>query len=183
METINIGVASWIIQDGNYHDFSLGETHQFALEFYAPEPLKRSREQMPRMVAVVGNEYDASARVAFVDKEVWVIDAGLLMYCQEAPPRVAIVGNSIAGKVLVGIDPFFYKEELHSIPGMPSLNYRFTIEAISIETTPWVKTFAITRRSGPPTFRPIERTNAWKDDDQNADYVLHCRLIAPGTAI
>ena len=88
METINIGVASWIIQDGNYHDFSLGETHQFALEFYAPKPLKRSREQMPQMVAVVGNEYDVKARVAFVDKNVWVIDAGLLMYRQEAPqPR------------------------------------------------------------------------------------------------
>src|SRR5437870_1903422 len=35
MLTWNIGLASWIIQDGNYPDFSLGDQRRFALEFSA----------------------------------------------------------------------------------------------------------------------------------------------------
>jgi len=30
----NIGLSAWIIQDGNYPDFALGDTVEFAVEFY-----------------------------------------------------------------------------------------------------------------------------------------------------
>ena len=35
-----IGLSAWIIQDGNYGDFSVGQRAEFALEFYAREALK-----------------------------------------------------------------------------------------------------------------------------------------------
>ena len=41
MEKINVGLSSWIIQDGNYEDFAVGQEQRFALEFYAPDGLKR----------------------------------------------------------------------------------------------------------------------------------------------
>ena len=34
METLNIGIDSWIIQDGNYGNFVVGQDTKFAIEFY-----------------------------------------------------------------------------------------------------------------------------------------------------
>ena len=34
MELLNVGLDAWIIQDGNYADFRVGEEQDFALEFY-----------------------------------------------------------------------------------------------------------------------------------------------------
>jgi hypothetical protein len=33
---IHVGLFSWIIQDGNYDDFEVGQAAKFALEFYPP---------------------------------------------------------------------------------------------------------------------------------------------------
>jgi hypothetical protein len=37
MRTLQIGLSSWIIQDGNYEEFEVGREYRFALEFYAPD--------------------------------------------------------------------------------------------------------------------------------------------------
>jgi hypothetical protein len=178
MDTINVGVSSWIIQDGNYDDFAVGETHVFALEFYAEEPLALRAEGVFEMVSSGADHYKVFGRVAFVAKNVWVIDTGVLMYRDEGPPSAARTGDHVAGEVFVGIDPFFYKEGLHAVPGMPPLNYTMIIESISLETTPWIKSTGITQRDGNRSFRAVGKTNAWRDDDGNADYVLHCRVVS-----
>jgi hypothetical protein len=37
VETISIGLDSWIIEDGSYADFEVGHEYRFALEFHARE--------------------------------------------------------------------------------------------------------------------------------------------------
>jgi len=42
-DSLVVGLSSWIIQDGNYGDFSRGERAAFALEFYASTEIRRSK--------------------------------------------------------------------------------------------------------------------------------------------
>ena len=38
--TLQVGLNSWIIADGNYTDFSVGEARSFALEYYNENELR-----------------------------------------------------------------------------------------------------------------------------------------------
>jgi hypothetical protein len=38
-DLLAVELSSWIIQDGNYGDFSCGDRAAFALEFHAPQDL------------------------------------------------------------------------------------------------------------------------------------------------
>ena len=179
MQSLNIGLSSWIIQDGNYEDFSVGDTRQFALDFYSKKRLRKIRDASLRMSNATAETYDICAQVKFVDGDVWVLDCGVQVFREEHPPARVSVGEYVEGRISVGIDPFFYKENLHRLPGMPKIAYCVEVGAISIETTPRVRVFGVTQRRGKRTFRAIARTDALKDDDSHAHYILHCNLI-PG---
>ena len=46
--TFQVGLNSWIIADGNYVDFKVGELRSFALEYYNEHelrPLPKSRDR------------------------------------------------------------------------------------------------------------------------------------------
>ena len=181
MTTLHVGLESWIIQDGNYADFRTGQDATFALEFVptlqpVPNPVP------PRLQHRRGGVYSASGRVVFADAAAWVCDFGVLAYRSEDHPHWAAVGTSVAGEIYLGIDPFDYFERLRKLPGMPVLTYRVSIERIWLETTPWVEGTGHDgrrfrhRKDGEPTFREIAATDAWKDDDSSAHYLLECRL-------
>ena len=92
--TWNIGLSAWIVQDGNYPDFGVGETVKFAVEFYqrpetALEVLKFGchREALKRRNVPGGREEDRrngqdhssrhrnfgiqSIRIAIRNRRVW----------------------------------------------------------------------------------------------------------------
>ena len=51
-DLLAVGLASWIIQDGNYGDFKRGDRKAFALEFWASAKLdtvKREGATMPSL--------------------------------------------------------------------------------------------------------------------------------------
>jgi hypothetical protein len=178
VERINVGLSSWIIRDGNYEDMAVGEDHRFALEFYAPKELKRKDAGKPGLTGLAFDAYDAAGRVVFVDPRVWVLDCDVLVYREDTPPEQAVIGAVFTGEVRIGIDPFFYKEYLHSVPGMPDLYYDFRIDEILLETTPWKRTGRTLRRqAGKRSFVPVPRTDAWNHDDGRAEYVLCCRIL------
>jgi hypothetical protein len=100
------------------------------------------------------------------------------------PPPVAKQGAWVEAEIYLGIDPFFYFEELDSLPGMPALQYEWRIGGISLETTPWLsrqddtgRTF-MTRDEQRESFREVPATNAWDDDQGHGDYILACERIA-----
>ncbi|PMS38051.1 hypothetical protein C0Z20_04410 [Trinickia symbiotica] len=81
------------------------------------------------------------------------------------------------GEVWIGVDPYFYKERLHRMPGMPDLFVDWRVARIQVEITPWIESAL-----GGRTLRTRDRTreawidrtatDAWNDDSGGADYLL-----------
>lgn len=177
---LHVGLSAWIIQDGNYGDFAVGQQAKFALEFGELDGLGRADEGPPGAIHLNGSRYRVRARVAFVAAGVWVIDAGSFMAYGERPPDDARVGAWVEGDVYVGIDPFFYFEGLYKIVGMPSLSYSWLVREILRETTPWRDgvlpngTQVRCRDETKEAYAPTSATDAWQDDDGHGHYVLGC---------
>jgi hypothetical protein len=179
LDQLWVGLNSWIIQDGNYGDFAVGEVASFALEFYSESGLSPVAPGQKTLLRDGDSFYIVTALVMHVEPDWWVIDAGLPMYCEEPPPNDVSPGNWVSGRVSIGIDPFFYFESLAQRSGSPPLVFDWMVEGIEIETSPLVeiapRTFA--RDSAQMGRTAIDRTNAWSDDDGNADYLLKCRRL------
>jgi hypothetical protein len=180
IESINVGVSSWIIQDGNYEDFIAGRRYRFALEFYAEQGLRPAKAGATIQLAQrEAEQYHLTGRVAFLAPNVWVIDAGIQLFREDQAPKVRI-GDVVHGSVHIGIDPFFYMEYLKDTPGIPNLFYEFEVTGVLLETTPWVTSSGVTQRqAGSRTFRRVDRTDAESDDGGNAHYILESRIVGP----
>jgi hypothetical protein len=179
---MQIGIDAWIIQDGNYPDFEVGQSARFALEFYA-HSVAAATAPVQRFTLTRPARYDLSGIVAFRTNDVWVIDAGFLAYSESQPPLFATLGSAVTGDFYLGIDPFFYFEDLCRLQGMPELRYEWRIDSIARETTPWISTIdtagrEVLQRDEPRTsYEPVDRTNAWHDDSGNGSYILECTRI------
>jgi hypothetical protein len=79
---LEISLSRWIIEDGNYGDFCVGEKRKFALEFWAPTHLTRSAENVISLGEQSGHSYDATGRLVFASHDVCVIDCGVLAYSE-----------------------------------------------------------------------------------------------------
>ena len=62
---LEISLSRWIIEDGNYDDFSVGDRRKFALEFWASTPLTQSAENVMSLREQSGHSYDVAARLVF----------------------------------------------------------------------------------------------------------------------
>lgn len=183
-----VGVAAWIILDGNYADFAVGQTAKFALEFYPPHGLKLAQDGPPAAQHLKASHYQVRAQVSFAGENVWVINAGSFMaFYEQKPPDYVSVGAWVEGEIYLGIDPFFYFEYLHRMDGMPPLTYSWIVREIARETTPWIEAqdevgrVHQTRDDSREGFKPTRQTNARRDDGGNAHYVLGCqRIEGPG---
>jgi len=72
MKSINVGLASWIIQDGNYADFQVGKDYRFALQYHAPKGLECLKTGTPRRELVSAYRYDICGQVLYSSEEVGV---------------------------------------------------------------------------------------------------------------
>ncbi len=177
-----VGISSWIIQDGNYDDFRVGETAKFALKVY-PNTLAVARSHEASFERICASRYRVRGQVAYVGGSVWVIDFGVMAYQNHDPPLIVEKGDWVEGEVYLGIDPFFYFEELHSLPGMPALQYGWHIKNIFLETTPWLSRkdetgrTILARDARQESFVEVAETKAWDDDEGHGHYVLECEKI------
>jgi hypothetical protein len=181
-DPIAIGLASWIIQDGNYPEFSVGQKSAFALEFHASIPLlhvEPGQDPSPRHVHTGGAHYSVVGRCIHIEADWWVLDFGMLAYSANGPPVTYAAGDVVHGSIYLGVDPFFYFEDLCRRPDAPPLIYDWQVHQIEIQTAPLVQT-------GPRLFerdrtklgwREIRETNAWQDG-VHAEYVLHCAALS-----
>jgi hypothetical protein len=182
MKLLDVGIDSWIIQDGNYSDFSVGQKAEFALEFYA-RSLKSSSCKRYSAVHLAGSRYQICGRVVYCAKSVWVLDMGFLAYQDTPPRRFATKSSWVEGELYLGIDHFAYFEDLKNLPGMPRLTYSFYIHEILLETTPWLTTTDASGRTmmmrdeQNESYRGVAETDAWNDDNGSAHYILRCMPI------
>jgi hypothetical protein len=172
-----VGVASWIIQDGNYGDFKVGDETKFALEFYGSK-LNPSTSR-GAFVNYLGNGlYKVRAEVVYLDSVAWVIDFGFRTFWDSTPPKFASLGSWVEGEISIGIDPYFYMEHLYKNPGMPDLFYTWRINSILRDDTPWLvqvnehggKNY--TRDEARIKWASVEYTDAWNDDEGRSTYLL-----------
>ncbi|MGH3327494.1 MAG: hypothetical protein ACRDPT_06830 [Streptomycetales bacterium] len=197
-----IGLHSWIIQDGNYPDFTQGQQVEFAVEFSRTKGLSSTDESRGRgWRHLFDNIYDISGIVQFSYRFL-ILDFGLSVYSitqmssSEARLRQ---GDWVEGDIALSVDPFFYaKGHSKSSSGsehIPPLVYTWVVEVIALQTAPWILAKpddflgdaeaeraiaerALRRRD--PTrhgWAEILRTDAWEDDGGSAEYLLGCRLM------
>ncbi len=176
---VSIGLASWIIQDGNYGDFKVNDAAAFALEFHPWVPLEvaEATPTSTSMEHVGGAEYEIVAQVIHATAKWWVIDAGLRLFCQQSPPGQAKPGTWLVGRVELGIDPFFYFESLALEPDAPASIYDWVIEAIEMQTAPLIEVQPrlLARDPSRLGWKSVRETRAWTDDGGHAEYLLRCR--------
>jgi hypothetical protein len=173
-----IGVAGWIIQDGNYEDFAVDDRCAFAVEAFARGFSMHHGTAMPRASGVEGQRalYDVVGRVTYHRERAWILDIGILVYGnQDDLPDGVSGGDLVAGRVYLSISgPGVYPESF-VIPD--EAVYAWVIEAIERETTPWLREGRSYRRDpNNISFTSVARTNAWEDDDGYPHYVLHSKL-------
>jgi len=178
-DTLVVGLHSWIIQDGNYGDFTRDTTAAFALEFYASSPLEifeSNPKPVPALIHICDADYEVVGHVIHVADHWWVIDVGVLVFQEAEPPANARQGSWLRGKISIGIDPFFYFERLAHQPGAPAQVYDWKIERIEVQTAPLieVKPRVLERDPTKLGWRDVLETNAWEDE---GEYLIHCTRI------
>jgi hypothetical protein len=182
MREWNVGLSAWVIQDGNYGDFHCHQKAKFALEFY-PHDFQRTSATEKMADCIGGSRYRVNAQVVCVLADVWVVDFGLSAFQQAKPPHGTREGDWIAADIDLGIDPFFYFEELAHVQGMPPLIYEWIVREILMQTAPFVETRDhrgtrfLVRDESKSAYRQIEQTNAWTDDNGLAEYILRSELL------
>ena len=92
MNELVVGLNSWIIQDGNYGDFQVGESYKLALEFNG-SALVHSSTRVMQCERKHASVYNVIAEVIFATPEVWAIDFGIKVFCEARPPRFVRSGD------------------------------------------------------------------------------------------
>jgi hypothetical protein len=185
----DVGLNAWIIQDGNYPDFEVGQAAEFALEFWLPEGVAGRDSGGNISAHNLGNcLYDTVAEVVLQTAEITILDIGVLVYLETSSLKPSLSqGRRLAIQLGLGIDPFFYFERLSKIADVPPLVYSWKILSILRQTAPFIETVA---EAGPLIGRTVRvrdperlgyeellKTDAWKDDGGYAEYLLRCELL------
>jgi hypothetical protein len=182
IDTVAIGIAAWIIQDGNYGDFACGDTASFALEFYPTDGLELVSAPPPRQRClrhIAESRYEIVAEVTHLDEDWWVIDPGIAIFQEDKPPTTVRRGDWVRGNIYIGIDPFFYFERLCRRPGAPPLIYDWIIETIEQDISPLIEIAPRFYGRDPEriSWRKVEMTDGWGPDPGIGEYTLHGKCV------
>ena len=181
---LQIHLAAWIIQDGNYEEFKCNQKRNFALEFWALNHLECFASIDP---VSYDNLSDSSLKVnaeVVVCTDNWhAIYFGVRAIREQPPPNEFAIGSRVRGTICLGVDPYFYKEYLHKDELGRSMVYSWNIDRIQIETAPYIESFhpkkgkSLIRDPDLRGWKDICSTNAWTDDDGHAEYLLDVSLV------
>ncbi|MFZ2503317.1 MAG: hypothetical protein WAW88_11655 [Nocardioides sp.] len=197
-----IGLDRWILQDGNYTDFVVGERRQFALEFgYArSNRLKPCAPSQPHLTHAGRRTWytmtgEVVADVPCDEDRAFVLECGLRIYKQYYLLTVdggrPSVGQWLCGDILLGVDPFFAMDLLGADQRMPPLIYSWEILGIEVDVSPTVMIEAghpdyagpdegpmLIRDPERERYASVERTDTWSEDEEmSGSYRLRCRLL------
>lgn len=180
IDEVEICVDSWIIQDGNYGDFRVGDKVRCALEFDGD--LSATEQCAPAMTHLRQNDYRVRAQVVFLSPDVWVVDFGLAAFQEYRPPKFAHIGAWVEGKIGLALDPFMYKDRLAHEIGMPDLFNTWEITSIARDDTLWIASSCgkmLSRDPEHPRWTKVAQTDAWNDDNGRSVYLLRLQYYDP----
>jgi hypothetical protein len=184
---LTIGLSSWIIQDGNFPEIEVGSEHRMALEFYAKDGLSPA-QGAKSFRHVQGVNYEIVAEVIGIFEEAWVLDCGIRLLRDNDAPQGTRLGDVVAGRVYVGVDPFLYLEQLSNAPGALDLWYTVRVDSIHLNVTPRSRSILPSGQelwsrdeSADARLKEIAVTDSWADDDGSGDYLLDVTILSgPG---
>jgi hypothetical protein len=141
MMEIKLALDPWIVQDGNYSDFTVATTIQFALEFH-PRVYVVSEVKQKSFSHVDRNTYRVYGEITFadenIDEEVWILDFGVSAYCQSPDLRGLVKGMYVEAEIDLGIDHYAYMEFLNKRQGIPPIIYDWEINQIEKYTASYL---------------------------------------------
>ncbi len=180
---LGISLSRWIVEDGNYDDFRVGERRKFGLEFWASSPLKRATDHLTSLREQRDHSYCFSGRLVFAADGVWVIDCGVLAYSERESEIESgcTVGDFVRGELKFGVDPFFYFEQHCKIPRIPALIYEWQINSIEQDTTPYILSSdgrMYIRDENQRSYKAVSGTD--KNlivPDQGPEFLLYCSRL------
>jgi len=185
----NIGLSAWIIQDGNYPDFAVGDTVEFAAEFYLrPGTIVDVCESETCARQIAENSYAVVAEKVLFSEAVTVLDIGILAY-HDGPLQLPDTEGRCRLRTTLdlSLDPYFYFERLRHDAGVPPLIYTWRISSILLQTAPFIETIADSgpyagqrmksRDASKLAYAEITRTDSWGDDGGFGEYILRCDLL------
>ena len=182
-----IGMSSWIIQDGNYGDFETGQICEFALELYS-DNFQSVAIKQKTFKKIGAARYEVIGKVIYLASEVFVLDFGVRTYQESKPPEGITIGSFVAAEIYLGIDSFSYFERLYKLQGMPPLIYTWKISSIAQQTAPFIESRdssgrkVLMRDERKLAYKIITKTDAWNDDDGMAEYIFtYTPADAPAT--
>jgi hypothetical protein len=180
----DIALSAWVIQDGSYPDFEVGQRVEFALKFWLPEGATARGSSGEVSAHYLGYcLYESVAEVILQTDQVTILDIGVLVYRHASSQQPRLSERSrVAIQLGLGVDPFSYFEALRRSGDVLSLVYSWKILSIHRQTAPFIEAVAEGRkvryrdrqRLG---YQEILKTDAWKDDGGHAEYVLRCDLL------
>jgi hypothetical protein len=181
-DNLAVGLSAWIIQDGNYGDFTRGQRAAFALEFEAQgewTEIDANSNPTTSLINIGGPFYQAHGRVAHVAKDWWVMDLSVLAYKEWPAPAIVRSGAWLTCELCLVVDHFSYFERLSDQADAPALIYDWQIEKIEMQTGPWIEVSPRywERDQNRLGWREIDRTDAWHDDEGYGEYLLHCKRL------
>jgi hypothetical protein len=181
----HVGMNAWIIQDGNYPDLEVGQTAEFAIEFWIPDGAACiiASDEAVSAIHGAGCLYNAVADVLLRTDDITVLDIGILIYGQTALLPAAVSQKSrLSVQIGLSVDPFFYLEGLNTIPAVPPLVYSWRMSSILMQTAPFIEKIVEGRKvqvRDPKRFeyQEILRTDAWEDDGGYGEYIFALDLL------
>lgn len=172
-----VELEPWVMQDGNYGDFSAGETTEFALELWsrdlAPTELRQIEAE-----PLDGHRYRIVAPVVWTDGDFWMIDIGVLAYVLY-PQGGMEAGGWVAGVIELSIDCFHYFQQWGPHGEVPPAIYTWRITGIREYRAPAPPANVYVPPDELPwTVREVRETAAWEvPDDQVIRYELVCERL------
>ncbi len=182
-------MSAWIIQDGNYPDFAVGDTVEFAVEFYLrPGTPVDVCESDVYARPITENSHAVVAENVLATENVTVLDIGILAYHDGALQLPETKDRDrLRTELDLSVDPFFYFERLSRDARVPALIYSWRISSILRQTAPFIEAIADSGPYAGQTMRSrdvsklayeeIAKTNAWEDDGGYGEYILRCHLL------
>jgi hypothetical protein len=120
----NIALSAWVIQDGNYLNFRVGEIVEFAVEFYQEEGVSvRPTAGDISSTLLHDTTYEVVSEVVCKTETIAIIDIGILVYRHNARPPKTLGENRFRTQLALEVDPYSYFEGLSRLQNVPSLIY------------------------------------------------------------
>lgn len=185
---LDLWLDAGILFDGQHNNFTVGQTAEFAVEYWllsGPQPISSPRRHLSQ---VEGGEYDVwgcRLPVRPENRMLNLMDVGLIAYHEDGESdwlRTVSPGSWFTTRAHLSVASVEFSNTEPGPDEATAFIYSWRIEHIRLETSPWIETVHASgqtvkmRDPNRRSYRDLDRTDA-RRDGALANYVLRCRML------